>query len=106
MVLEDLRALHLIQRQLGAKKRVSSILGWSLSTETSKPTPTVTHFFQQGHTYSNEASPPNTATSRGSGIFKPQLPIPSALSEDKCGITLILKQEQHRRASNHVTLSA
>jgi hypothetical protein len=27
----------------------------------SKPTPTVTHFLQQGHTYSNKATPPNTA---------------------------------------------
>jgi hypothetical protein len=28
----------------------------------SKPTPTVTHFLQQGHTYSNKAKPPNSAT--------------------------------------------
>ena len=28
----------------------------------SKPTPTVTHFFQQGHTYSNKSIPPNSAT--------------------------------------------
>jgi hypothetical protein len=27
-----------------------------------KPTPTVTHLLQQGHTYSNKATPPNSAT--------------------------------------------
>ena len=27
-----------------------------------QPTHTVTHFFQQGHTYSNKATPPSTAT--------------------------------------------
>ena len=27
-----------------------------------QPTPTVTHFLQQGHTYSNKATPPNSAT--------------------------------------------
>jgi hypothetical protein len=27
-----------------------------------KPMPTVTHLFQHGHTYSNEATPPNSAT--------------------------------------------
>ena len=30
--------------------------------ETSKPASTVTHFLQQGHTYSNKATPPNCAT--------------------------------------------
>jgi hypothetical protein len=28
----------------------------------SKPTPTVRHFLQQGHTYSSKATPPNSAT--------------------------------------------
>ena len=28
----------------------------------SKPTTTVTHFLQQGHTYPNKAIPPNSAT--------------------------------------------
>jgi hypothetical protein len=28
----------------------------------SKPTPTVTHFLQQGHTYYNKATPPNNVT--------------------------------------------
>ena len=28
----------------------------------SNPTPTVTHFLHQGHTYSNRATPPTTAT--------------------------------------------
>jgi hypothetical protein len=27
-----------------------------------RPIPTVTYFFQQGHTYSNETTPPNSAT--------------------------------------------
>ena len=31
-------------------------------TETKLPTPTVTHPFQPGHTYSNKATPPNGAT--------------------------------------------
>jgi hypothetical protein len=31
----------------------------------------VTHFLQQGHTYSNKATPPNSATSHGASIFKP-----------------------------------
>ena len=59
----------------GAKSSVS----WSKSSQeealfwlgTSKSTPTVTHFFQQGHTYSNKATPPNSAISHGSRIFKP-----------------------------------
>ena len=32
------------------------------------PPPTVTHFFQQGHTYSNKAIPPNSATPYGPSI--------------------------------------
>jgi hypothetical protein len=36
--------------------------------EISKPTSRVTHFFQQGHTYSNKAIPPNRATSYGPSI--------------------------------------
>ena len=39
--------------------------GWSLSIETSKPICTVTDFFQQGHAYSNKATPPNSVTPYG-----------------------------------------
>jgi hypothetical protein len=42
-----------------------------LEHETSKPTFTVTHFPQQGCTYSNKATPPNSDTSHGPSIFKP-----------------------------------
>jgi hypothetical protein len=40
-------------------KEAQSRLAWR---RVSKPTPTVTHSFQQGHTYSNKATPPNSAT--------------------------------------------
>lgn len=41
-------------------------IGCSLSIcKTSKPDPTVTHFLQQIHTLSNEATPPNSATPYG-----------------------------------------
>ena len=33
--------------------------------DTSKTSPTVTHFLQQGHTYFNKATPPNSATPFG-----------------------------------------
>jgi hypothetical protein len=36
--------------------------GQNLSIDASKPTPTVTHILQQGHTYSNIATPPNSGT--------------------------------------------
>ena len=39
--------------------------------ETSKPTYTVTQFLQQGHTYSNKATPPNHLTFHGPSLFKP-----------------------------------
>lgn len=43
--------------------------GCSLSTyEISKPAHKLTHFFQQGHTYSNIVIPPNIATSCRPGI--------------------------------------
>ena len=45
------------------KQEVVSDTGHDLSIyEASKPTPTMTDFFQQDHTYSNIATPPNTAT--------------------------------------------
>jgi hypothetical protein len=37
---------------------------WSLNVyKTSEPASIVTHFIQQGHTYSNIATPPNSAIS-------------------------------------------
>ena len=56
MVLEEVRFYIFIQKKLGAdcfqvaKGRIS------------KPTLTVTYFLQQGHTYSNKVTPPNSAT--------------------------------------------
>ena len=35
---------------------------WASLRVISKPTPTVTHFLKQGHTYSNKATPPSSAT--------------------------------------------
>ena len=40
-------------------------------SKASKPIPTVMHFLQQGNTYSNQATPPNSATSHEPKIFKP-----------------------------------
>jgi hypothetical protein len=42
----------------GSRKRRCATLGIAWAQETSKPTPTVTHFLQQGHTYSNKTTPP------------------------------------------------
>jgi hypothetical protein len=53
MVPEELRVLHLIPK---ANRRKLA------PTWLSKPSPTVTHFLQQGHTYSNKAIQPNSAT--------------------------------------------
>jgi hypothetical protein len=45
--------------------------GWSLSIyDTSKPTSIVSHFLQQGHSYSNKATPPNSAT-----LYEPSIQI-------------------------------
>jgi hypothetical protein len=44
--------------------------------ETSKPTYTVTHFLEQGHTYSNKATLPISTTSFGPSTFKPLLILP------------------------------
>ena len=64
MVLEkELRVLYLVPRQSGEVN--SSKLGGA-----PKPTPTVIHFLQQDHTYSNKATPPNSATPHGLSIFK------------------------------------
>ena len=58
MVLEkELRILHL-DLKAARKKTVFQASRRGVSN----PTPTMTHFLQQGHTYSNEATPPNSAT--------------------------------------------
>ena len=45
-------------------------IGCSLSRyEASKPTPTVTHFFQQGHIYSNKVTPPYNVTPFGGHLL-------------------------------------
>jgi hypothetical protein len=56
-----------------ARRRISSALNGAWAS-TSKPTPKVMHFLQQGHTYSNKATPPNSAPSHGPEIFKPSHP--------------------------------
>jgi hypothetical protein len=77
LVLEEPRVLHLDTKAAAGKwlqqvtnRRFSSILGRP-EHRTSKPTPTVTPFLQQGHTHSNKATPPNSASSCGPSIFKP-----------------------------------
>jgi hypothetical protein len=55
IVQEELRVTHLFQRQ--KKKTVPTA-----RRRVSRPTPPVTRFFQQGHTYSNKAIPLNSAT--------------------------------------------
>jgi hypothetical protein len=56
MVQEELRVLHLHLK--AAKTGFQAI-----RTRVLKPTPTVTHFLQLGHTYSNKVISPNSATS-------------------------------------------
>ena len=66
MVLEqDLRVLHL-DPQADRRLTLPHLVG--LEHRTSKPTPIVMHFLQQGHTYSSKATPPNSVTSCGSSI--------------------------------------
>ena len=70
MVLEkDLKILHLDPKV--SRRRLSSIdsqekaffyIVCNLNIGALKPTPTVTHFLQESHTYSNKVTPPNSAT--------------------------------------------
>ena len=61
MVLEKkLRVLHFDLKATGSE--LCPALGVVWTFETSKSTPTVTHLFQQGYTYSQKATPPNSAT--------------------------------------------
>lgn len=48
--------------------RPQSGTGPSLSSEISKSTATVAHFFQQGHKYSNNATPPSSAAPMGQSL--------------------------------------
>ena len=66
MALEELRVLHLV-----LKKQEKTTVFQAARRRVSKPTPTVTHFLQQGHTYSNKAIPPNSAIPHGQSIVKP-----------------------------------
>lgn len=65
-----------------ALEKLSASTSWSQGSQektvsqaarrsVSKPTPTVMHFLQQGHTYLNKATLPNIAASHGPSIFKP-----------------------------------
>ena len=56
--LEELRVLHLVPKANRRRLADSHVA----RRRVLKPTPTVTHFLQQGHTYSNKATPPNSAT--------------------------------------------
>jgi hypothetical protein len=68
MVLEEPRILHLDQKAAEG----DSLPHWvELEHRISKPTPTMMNFLQQGHTHSNKATPPNSATSHRPSIFKP-----------------------------------
>ena len=58
MVLEkELRVRYL---GLQAAEGAVYYTGVTRTQETSKPAPIVTHFLQQGHTYSNKTTPPNS----------------------------------------------
>jgi hypothetical protein len=63
---KELRVLHLYPKATGRRLALSSWV--ELMHRTSKPMPTVTHFFQQGHTYSNKVTPPNSVTPCESNI--------------------------------------
>ena len=62
---KELRVLHLDTQ---AAKDLYPTLGIAWAYETSKPASIVIHFSQQGHTYSNKATSPNSATPYGPGI--------------------------------------
>jgi hypothetical protein len=61
MLEKELRVLHLDLKST----RKYWLLPWAeLNHRTSEPTPKVTHFLQQGHTYSNKNTPPNSTPCR------------------------------------------
>jgi hypothetical protein len=65
MVLEELRIQHLFSE---GKQEIDF---QATRTRVLKPMPTVLYFLQQGHTYSNKATPSNIVPLPGPGIFKP-----------------------------------
>ena len=73
LVLEEQRVLHFNQKAAG---RRLSFPHWVKLEHWSPPgsTYTVAHFLQEGHTYSNKAIPPKSATFHGLSIFKPPQP--------------------------------
>jgi hypothetical protein len=60
MGLEELRIPHLDPK--ATRRGLEFHTGWNWSIKTSKFTPTVTHLLQQGHTSSNKATSPNSAS--------------------------------------------
>ena len=63
---KELRVLHLDPQ--AAERRLCATPGTAWVYETSKSTPTVTYFLQQGNTYFNKAIPPNSAMPYGPSI--------------------------------------
>jgi len=72
---KELRVLHL-HLKTGAGDCFDT--GHSLNIKTSQPTFPVTYFLQHGHTYSNKAPPPNSATPYTTSIqaYEPMVVIP------------------------------
>ena len=78
MVMEEWRVLHLDPKETrkslsllqAVRRRSSSTLGLNTGREL-KAYLQLTHFPQEGHTYSKEAIPPNSATPHRPSIFKP-----------------------------------
>jgi hypothetical protein len=83
----SLQRLSLLQT---FRRRVSFTLG-----RASRPTPTMMHFLQQGHTYSNKATTPNSATFSGSSMFKPPHKVCSVRKEKSFLHTLTPHYEFH-----------
>ena len=81
MQLQELRLPHLVRK--AARMKVL------------KPTPTVTHFLQQGHTYSSKAIPPKVPFP-GPSIFKPPQ------SHLFCGLHLQCSANPPNRAYNEI----
>ena len=76
-----------------------------------KPTPTVTHLLKQGHTHSNRATPPNSATPWAESIHKPMANLIYYYTLCCVGLPLLLKRIyfylqlrcQPEGTSSHVT---
>ena len=68
-MLKEPRVLHLGPKAVRKKEEGLFHKRWKMSIETSKPTLTVTYFLYQGHTSSNNATPPNGDNSHGPSVF-------------------------------------